>query len=62
VTLYPIRGPWSSIFNIHKGWKNGIEKRFGMSPGRWLDQFAMRFRRRPSSDLQVSDYYAWARK
>jgi SAM-dependent methyltransferase len=62
VTLYSIRGPWSSIFNLHKGWKNGIEKRFGMSPGRWLDQFAMRFRRRPTSDLQVSGYYAWARK
>jgi SAM-dependent methyltransferase len=62
VTLYSIRGPWSSIFNLHKGWKNGIEKRFGMSPARWLDRFAMRFRRRPTSDLQVSGYYAWARK
>jgi len=62
VTLYSIRGPWSSIFNLHKGWKNGIEKRFGMSPARWLDRFAMRFRRRSTSDLQVSGYYAWARK
>jgi hypothetical protein len=62
VTLYSIRGPWSSIFNLHKGWKNGIEKHFGMSPARWLDRFAMRFRRRPTSDLQVSGYYAWARK
>jgi SAM-dependent methyltransferase len=62
VTLYSIRGPWSSIFNLHKGWKNGIEKRFGLAPARWLDRFAMRFRRRPTSDLQVSGYYAWARK
>jgi SAM-dependent methyltransferase len=62
VTLYSIRGPWSSIFNLHKSWKNSLEKRFGMTPDRWLDRFAMRIRRRPTSHLQVSGYYAWARK
>lgn len=62
VTLYSIRGPWSSIFNLHKSWKNSLEKRFGMSPARWVDRLAMRFRRRPTSHLQVSGYYAWARK
>jgi len=62
VTLYSIRGPWSSIFNLHKSWKNSLEKHFGMSPNRWLDRFAMRIRRRPTSHLQVSGYYAWARK
>jgi hypothetical protein len=62
VTLYSIRGPWSSIFNLHKPWKNTVEKHLGTSPGRWLDRFGMRFMRRPTSELQVSGYYAWARK
>jgi SAM-dependent methyltransferase len=62
VTLYSIRGPWSSVFNLHKFWKNRIEKRFGMSPSRWLDRFGWRFLCRPTSGLQVSGYYAWARK
>lgn len=62
VTLYSIRGPWSSIFNLHKPWKNTIEKHLGMSPSHWLDRFGMRFLRRPTSELQVSGYYAWARK
>jgi SAM-dependent methyltransferase len=62
VTLYSIRGPWSSIFNLHKSWKNSLEKRFGMAPARWLDRFGMSIRRRPTSHLQVSGYYAWARK
>jgi SAM-dependent methyltransferase len=62
VTLYSIRGPWSSIFNLHRTWKNRVEKRFGMAPSRWLDRFGSRFLRRPTSHLQVSGYYAWARK
>jgi SAM-dependent methyltransferase len=62
VTLYSIRGPWSSIFNLHKSWRNTIERRLGMAPARWLDRFGNRFLRRPTSDLQVSGYYAWARK
>ena len=62
VTLYSVRGPWSSIFNLNKFWKNSIEKRFGMTPSRWLDRFGRRFLQRPTSELQVSGYYAWARK
>lgn len=62
VTLYSIRGPWSSVFNLHKPWKNRIEKHLGMKPARWLDNIALRLGRRPTSDLQVSGYYAWARK
>ncbi len=62
VTLYSIRGPWSSIFNLHKSWKNGIEKHLGMAPARWIDRLGMLIRRRPTSDLQVSGYYAWVKK
>ena len=62
VRLYSIRGPYSSIFNLHKFWKKHIERRFGMSPARWVDRIGLRLFRRPGSDLQVSGYYAWARK
>lgn len=62
VTLYSIRGPWSAIFNLHKPWKKSVEKRFGMGPSRWVDKLALTLRRRPTSELQVSGYYAWARK
>ena len=62
VTLYSIRGPYSSIFNLHKSWKKSVEKHFGMTLARWLDSIGMRFFGRPTSELQVSGYYAWAKK
>jgi len=62
VTLYSIRGPYSSIFNLHKCWKKRVEAHFGMKPARWLDRLGTRFFNRPTSELQVSGYYAWARK
>lgn len=62
VRLYSIRGPYSSIFNLHKFWKKSVENRFGQGPARWLDRIGLRLFRRPTSDLQVSGYYAWARK
>ena len=62
VTLYSIRGPWSSVFNLNRSWKNGLEKRLGMRVSRWLDSAGNRLFRRPTSHLQVSGYYAWARK
>ncbi len=62
VRLYSIRGPYSSIFNLHRCWKKSVESRFGMGPARWFDRIGLRLFRRPTSDLQVSGYYAWARK
>ncbi len=62
VTLYSIRGPYSSIFNLHKSWKNSVEKHLGMTPARWLDRIGMQFFGRPTSELQVSGYYDWAKK
>ena len=62
VRLYSIRGPYSSIFNLHRYWKKVVEKRLGMAPSRWLDRVGLGLFRRPTSDLQVSGYYAWARK
>ncbi len=62
VTLYSIRGPYSSIFNLHKCWKNSFEKNLGMGPSVWLDRIGLKLFGRPTSDLQVSGYYAWAKK
>lgn len=62
VTLYSIRGPYSSIFNLHRSWKKGVEKHLGMAPARWIDRVGLRFFGRPTSELQVSGYYAWAKK
>jgi len=62
VTLYSIRGPYSSIFNLHRFWKKSVEKHLGMSPARWIDRIGKRLFDRPGSELQVSGYYAWARK
>ena len=62
VTLYSIRGPYSSIFNLHRSWKKGIERHLGMAPARWIDRAGLRFFGRPTSELQVSGYYAWAKK
>lgn len=62
VTLYPIRGPYSSTFNLQKVWKTQIEKKLGMRVNRWVDKIGLRFFRRPTSELQVSGYYAWAVK
>ena len=62
VTLYPIRGPYSSTFNLQKVWKTQVENKFGMQINRWIDKVGLRFFRRPTSELQVSGYYAWAVK
>lgn len=62
VSLYSVRGPYSSIFNLHKFWKKSIENHLGMTPARWLDRIGSSLFNRPTSDLQVSGYYAWARK
>ena len=62
VTLYPVRGPFSSTLNLHKFWKKHIEKNFGMTPGRWIDRIGLKLFARPTSELQVSGYYAWAVK
>ena len=62
VTLYPVRGPYSSMFNLQKFWKKGVEKRFGTKPNQWIDRVGQKLFGRPNSDLQVSGYYVWARK
>lgn len=62
VSLYSVRGPWSSVFNLHKFWKKRVERHFGMGPARCLDWVGAKLSSRPTSELQVSGYFAWARK
>ena len=62
VTLYPVRGPYSSMFNLQKFWKKKVEKNLGMTLNRWLDLIGLKLFGRSTSELQVSGYYVWARK
>lgn len=62
VTLYPIRGPYSSALNLNKFWKKKIEKNIGIWPNQWIDRIGLKLFGRPNSNLQVSGYYAWAVK
>jgi len=58
VTLYPVRGRFSTAINLFPFWKRKVEARFGGRINKWLDRFA-----RPRKNLlQASGYYAVARK
>ena len=58
VTLYPVRGRFSTAINLFPFWKRKVESRFGGRINRWLDNFA-----KPRKNLlQASGYYAVARK
>ena len=58
VTLYPVRGRFSTAINLFPFWKRKVEARFGGRINRWLDGFA-----KPRKNLlQASGYYAVAHK
>jgi hypothetical protein len=42
--------------------EKSMEKCFRTVPARLLDRIGKRFFKRPTSELKVSSYYAWARK
>ncbi|MEM7667846.1 MAG: methyltransferase domain-containing protein, partial [Pseudomonadota bacterium] len=58
VTLYPLRGKYSAIFNMMKFWKKIIERRFGEGINRILDSNASDWR----NTIQSSGFFAEARK
>lgn len=58
VTLYPLRGKYSSILNMMKFWKKGVEKRFGEGINRIVDARASDWR----NTIQASGFFAEARK
>ena len=62
VTLYPVRGPYSSTLNLNKFWKKKIEKHIGNWPNQLIDRIGLKLFGLPNSELQVSGYYAWAVK
>jgi hypothetical protein len=58
VTLYPVRGRFSTICNLLPGWKGKIEHIFGQTINRILDSLL------PQTHhiKQVSGYNIWAQK
>lgn len=62
VTIYPIRGSHSSIFNLFRFWKPRIEKIFGQSANKVIDKIGGLFSRGDEALTQVSGFYIWARK
>lgn len=61
VTVYPSRGGYSTIFNLVSVWKSQVERRFGQSINRRIDQLGSLFHKR-SNELQASGYFIWAVK
>ncbi|MEO1491288.1 MAG: methyltransferase domain-containing protein [Pseudomonadota bacterium] len=57
VTLFPIRGKYTSILNMLKVWKRGIERRTGPWLGRLIDARTSDFR----NTVQASGYFVHAR-
>lgn len=42
VTVYPVRGRYSTIANMFQFWKSRVERRFGSVPNKFLDSVAYR--------------------
>ena len=62
VTIFPIRGSHSTIFNLFKFWKPKVEKYTGQSINKGIDTIARFFSRRDDKVRQASGYYLWAKK
>lgn len=58
VTLFPVRGRYSTILNLHPAWKYKVERRWGQTVNKVVDRLLGGTGER----LQVSGYYTWARK
>jgi SAM-dependent methyltransferase len=58
VTLFPIRGKYTSILNMLKFWKRGVERRTGPWLGRLIDGRTSDFR----NTVQASGYFVEARR
>ena len=58
VTLYPVRGRFSTILNLFGGWKVFVENRIGVK----INQIIDRIFRNKSEIIQVSGYNVWAIK
>lgn len=58
VTLFPSRGKYSSMLNLHQAWKKRIEKRFREKINFLIDRL---FRSKDNFE-QVSGYIVWAVK
>ena len=62
VTIYPVRGRYSTIFNMLGFWKGSVERRFRQSVNRAVDRVFGILLRDREPVLQASGYCLWARK
>lgn len=62
VTIYPCRGPYSTIFNLWSPWKGHFEKKFGQKLNKLIDKVGTLLYRQDVSSLQASGYFVWAVK
>ncbi len=62
VTIYPVRGPYSTIFNLFRMWKGRIEKTFGQGVNKFVDKIFCFVSRNNDLVLQASGYFLWAKK
>jgi SAM-dependent methyltransferase len=58
VTIFPVRGRFSTILNLLPGWKALIEGNFGQRVNR-IAEALLSFK---SDDCQTSGYFIWAKK
>lgn len=61
VTIFPIRGRYSTILNMFTFWKHKVEKRLGFRVNRFVDRL-FAFGGRPDEVTQASGYFIWAKK
>jgi SAM-dependent methyltransferase len=62
VTIYPMRGRHSSIFNLFGFWKPKIEKRFGQGLNKFIDKTASLLTRQDERITQASGYFLWVKR
>lgn len=59
ITLFPSRGKYSTMLNLHRGWKKIIERIFGQKINRVIDRI---FLKSVNKDYSISGYLVWAIK
>ena len=62
VTIYPVRGTYSTIANIWQPWKYRVEKIFGQRLNKWIDRIGTAISNSQNNNLQASGFYIWAEK
>lgn len=62
VTLYPIRGRYSTMLNLIGAWKSKVEMSQGAGLDQWVDRIGSWIHKPKVPELQASGYIIWAIK